>query len=217
MVPFRPLPCGSIIDSPLFAASEMSHPCIYGVYFAFPCVLLQYFIHHRVTSLPFYSCLAYNCTAPSLLVSGYQVNHPYYYALSRKVIHMPPIFFHSIIIPSVSPSITLLWSLMPLLRIPYFLNSGRPSSIDLNAFTPEEWSRGRCTLVPDSIFVLCLRSSKGTHYFLLTSVFLMCSTSAPYHTIDICTLDDSVIQKIVPVIHRCVWDVPELIRGLPLR
>jgi len=149
-------------------------------------------------------------------VNHYQVNHPYY-ALTREIVSSPPIFFPSIIIPGVSPSVTLLWFLMPWLRIPHCLNFGRPSSVDLNTFIPKEWYRGWRTLVLSFIFVWCLRSSKGNHHCPLTWLFLTCSAPAPYHAIEICTPNGSVIQKIVPLILECVWDVTNLMRGWPFR
>jgi len=87
--------------------------------------------------------------------------------------------------------------LVPLLRNPHCLNSGRPSSIDFNTFNLEERFRGWCTLVLYFIIVQCLRSSIGNHHFPLSSVYLVYSTRAHYHMIEIRTLDAPVIQWIV--------------------
>lgn len=67
MVPTEPPPRGSIIESPLFRAFDMCHPCTYGVYFESTFeVPLQCFIHRHIKFLPFYSSLAYSNSTPSL-------------------------------------------------------------------------------------------------------------------------------------------------------
>lgn len=75
-------------------------------------------------------------TIPSGIESVPARSTTFYYALTREVPSLPYILFPSIIIPGVSRSVTLLYSLMPLLRIPPCLNFGRLSSIELRTFIP---------------------------------------------------------------------------------
>lgn len=228
MVPCRPLPCVNIISHPC-----LDHPrCVTLVSMEFVVSPLQssysdpYIILSHPSHFSYIASISTTQSSQNLIwvidnplcnwVSPYQVSHPYY-TLTREVVSQPPILFSSIIIPGVSLSVTILWFLVTLLMIPYYLNSGRPSSVNLSTFIPEEFPRGPCTLPLAYMSIRCLRSSKGNHHFPLTWLFLMCSTLASYHTIEICTLDGLVIQMIVPVIPKCVWDFSNLIRGWPLR
>lgn len=229
MVPSRPPPYGSIIKSSLYRASEMSHPCIYRVCIESPWDQLQHSIHLCVTSILLYSSLAFIYTALSLTIPHLSnwpspskwiqlmSSQPYISYMTREVISPPLILFPSIVIPRVNPSVTLLWYLVPLLRLPHCLNSDGPSFVDFSTFISKVWPRGQCTLFPDFIFVRYLESCKGNDSFPLTLYFLMYSTPTPYCTIENHTLDASVIQTIVPVILGCVWDDSNLMREWPFR
>lgn len=125
MVPFRPPLCGSIIKSPFFRVSKMSHPCIYGVsskslWLQLQCSIhcslhLSHYVHIWPPALPlhlFWTPIRVIDHPLRNWVIHYQINH-LYHALTREVISLPLILFPSIIILGFSPSITLLWFLVP--------------------------------------------------------------------------------------------------------
>ena len=58
-----------------------------------------------------------------------------------------------------------------LVEDPNCLTYRGPYPVNISSFISGEWPKGQCILVPSSIPVRCLRSSRGTHYCPLTWLF----------------------------------------------
>ena len=115
MFPIGPFLCGSIIESPLFRAYELSHHRIHRVYLKIPLFPIKVF--HPL--FIFFSLVLHIFplihTIPYLLrsqVSSFQVIHALY-ALTREVVNLLLSTPHSTVIPGVSLLVALLLSLVP--------------------------------------------------------------------------------------------------------
>ena len=138
-------------------------------------------------------------------VSCCQVNHALY-ALTREVIclSLSPTFS---IVLGVSPSFTLLFSFMPYLRI--LIASPIMVPILLTStylFQKNDLEDGVSWFQLPPLF-----DTSDQEKGLIIALWLGCFMFV-FHT-----LDGPVMQQIVPVIPRCVWDVSDLMRGWPFK
>lgn len=206
MVPTELSLCGSVIESPLFRASAMSHPCILGVYLMSHHLRSQYSIHICISFIlccPFWPLVILSPSPlelsqllpgqPCTLCSdkGSRLFVPQSHSpLSLVSVHQSHYYFASCF--SCRSSLPhLSWALFCQNQLIY------------SRRTP----RGRCISFQLPFLFGALDRAEG----LIIALWLGCFMFV-FHT-----LDGIVMQRIVRVIPGCVWDLLNLIRVWPFR
>lgn len=197
MIPTGPYLYVNVIKSPLFRASAMSHPCSLGVYVMPHHIMSPYSIHICISFILFFPFWPPFILSPSPPKLSQSLPFQSCTLCSDKGSRMFVPQYQFPIIPGIIPSIKLLFSLMLQLMIVIVSSIASPilsTSAHLFQKNDLEGSVSR-------FYLPFLFSALDWVEGLIISLWLNRFMFVVHR------LDGPVMQQIVPLIPRCVWDV----------